>query len=276
MRMDFEKIFPDNRETGQGPLEQSQLVMLRLLKIFHFLCEEKGVKYFLIGGSSIGAVRHQGFIPWDDDIDVGMTRDNYDKFIKQCVPLLPPDIFFQNEDTDKHFPKNSFVDAKLRDRYSSYKHKNNLNYKYHDGIQLDIFVYEKAYFPNKFLIILQNIILNKISNSNSSKARKLNWIKRYSPFKMIYGNNWQHTLGMITKKIGPTYLKENEINDLIKVKFEDTKVWIPKKFDDVLRRQFGNYMELPPPESRISHHEVSVLPFTPCDHKESLSWNKRN
>ncbi len=92
--VDFDKLFPDNRETGDTPLRQCQLVMLRMFKIFDYLCNKHNIKYFLTGGSLIGAVRHSGFIPWDDDLDVGMTRKNYELFVQKAVSELPQDIFF--------------------------------------------------------------------------------------------------------------------------------------------------------------------------------------
>ncbi len=121
-KINFSVLFPDEREKDESPLRQCQLVMLRMLKIFDYLCMKHDIKYFLTGGSLLGAVRHQGFIPWDDDLDVGMTRDNYEKFSKYAVPELPEDIFFQNQHTDIYYRKTSNVDARLRDKYSSYKH----------------------------------------------------------------------------------------------------------------------------------------------------------
>ncbi len=84
--MDFNTLFPDERESGETRLRQCQLVMLRMLKIFDHLCTRHNIEYFLTGGSLLGAVRHQGFIPWDDDLDVGMTRNNYEKF-SACATL---------------------------------------------------------------------------------------------------------------------------------------------------------------------------------------------
>ena len=80
--MEFENLFPDEREKGETRLRQCQLVMLRLLKIFDHLCTKHDIRYFLTGGTLLGAIRHKGFIPWDDDLDVGMTRVNYEKFVK--------------------------------------------------------------------------------------------------------------------------------------------------------------------------------------------------
>src|SRR5690242_9470114 len=139
LQIDFNCLFPDNRENGETRLRQCQLVMLRMFKIFDFLCTRHQIKYFLTGGSLIGAVRHQGFIPWDDDLDVGMTRENYERFIQYAVPELPNDIFFQNINTDPFYRETDYVDARLRDKYSSYNHIGKKNNAFHEGLQVDIF-----------------------------------------------------------------------------------------------------------------------------------------
>jgi lipopolysaccharide cholinephosphotransferase len=102
--MDFDRIFRDERERGETPLRQWQLVMLRVLRIFDHLCTKHDKKYFLVAGTLLGAIRHKGFILWDNDLDVGMTRDNYKKFEKLAVPELPKDIFFQSPETDPYLP----------------------------------------------------------------------------------------------------------------------------------------------------------------------------
>src|SRR3954466_241893 len=136
--MDFNYLFPDNREEGETRLRQCQLVMLRMLKIFDYLCSRHQVKYFLTGGSLIGAVRHNGFIPWDDDLDVGMTRDNFEKFKKLAVPELPIDIFFQTPETDPEYFSGRIIEAKLRDKYSTLpiSDANRKLHKWHQGIML--------------------------------------------------------------------------------------------------------------------------------------------
>ena len=171
--MDFDTLFPDEREKGETRLRQCQLVMLRLLKIMDYLCSRHGIQYFLTGGTLIGAVRHKGFIPWDDDLDIGMTRENYEKFVKYAVPELPNDIFFQIRETDKYYPAYHCVDAKLRDKYSSYirEESERNRYKWQNGIQLDIFVYDKAFLPNKFLIYALNRAIKLLGKSNCNMKR---------------------------------------------------------------------------------------------------------
>ena len=269
--MDFDYLFPDNREKGETRLRQCQLVMLRMLKIFDFLCAKHQIKYFLTGGSLIGAVRHQGFIPWDDDLDIGMTRDNYEKFIQYAAAELPDDIFFQNVDTDDFYRQNDFVDARLRDKYSSYNHIRKKNNAFHQGLQVDIFVYDCAFLSHNFFVIAQNVLL-KCLNDYKRRIRILKWISKHSPFKLIYASNYLQSFSMLKKG---TYIRESEYSDLIRAKFEDMEAYIPRKFDPYLRRQYGDYMRLPSIEQRVSNHKVVCDPFTPCNHTEILYWAER-
>lgn len=269
--MDFNHLFPDNREEATTPLRQSQLVMLRMLKIFDYLCLKYELKYFLIGGSLLGAVRHQGFIPWDDDLDVGMMRDDYEKFMKYAVPELPNEIFFQNPQTDKYYPTCSNVEARLRDKYSRYNHIENKGNKWHEGLQVDIFVHDRSFLPNNFSIVTQNKLL-RLLNDNQSRAKVLKLISKYAPFPLVYCSNFLQYYGKLNLS---TYITHKEYETLLRTRFEDMEVYIPQGYDRYLKRQYGDYMQLPPVEKRVSNHNVIVDPFRPCDHSEVLQWEKR-
>lgn len=270
--MDFDKLFPDNRELGETPLRQCQSVMLRMFKIFDYLCARHGITYFLTGGSLLGAVRHNGFIPWDDDLDVGMTRDNYELFIQKAVEELPYDIFFQSDETDKYYPSGDFVEARLRDKYSSYNHLDTANNRWHEGFQVDIFVYDKAYLPHNFLIICQNMLLN-LWKKNRRKARILKWIeKKCRLLPLVYASSYMRSFGLLN--IG-TFITGKEYSTIIKHKFEDIEVSIPKGWKTYLKRQYGEFMQLPPEHKRTSHHKILPQPFKPCEHSEVLNWADR-
>jgi lipopolysaccharide cholinephosphotransferase len=268
--IDFDGLFPDIRESGETLSRQCQLVMLRMLKILDYVCAKHKIKYFLIGGSLLGAIRHKGFIPWDDDLDIGMTRDNYEKFIQYAVRELPNDIFFQNSKTDIHYPYSTQVEARLRDKYSSYTRKND---KWHEGLQVDIFVYDRAFLPNNFFIIIQNILLGILGDEK--RAQALKFISKHFPFRLVYASSYLQKLGML--KFGANYIKEKEVSKLVKTKFEDMEAYIPAGWDSCLRRQYGNYMQLPPLEKQSGHHSLVETPdpFTPCQHKEILNWKRR-
>ncbi len=270
--MDFKDRFIDNREEGETRLRQCQIVMLRMLKILDYLCAKHGISYFLSGGTLLGAIRHKGFIPWDDDLDIGMTRKNYEKFVELAVPELPNDVFFQNSQTDKHYPRSSNVDARLRDKYSSYDHIGIENNKWHEGLQVDIFVYDRAFIPHNFFISCQNTFFRWVTNTKG-RTKALNLISKYIPFNLVYASNYLQYFGM--RNLGANYIKQKEISTLIKAKFEDMEFFIPFGWHDCLKRQYGDYMRLPPPDKRKSDHNVLPDPFTPCIHKEILQWKDR-
>jgi lipopolysaccharide cholinephosphotransferase len=285
--MDFNHLFPDEREKGETRVRQCQLVMLRMLKILHYLCERYNIEYFVTGGTMLGAVRHKGFIPWDDDLDVGMTRDNYDKFVQYAVPELPNDIFFQTDETDPSYPSCHFMEAKLRDKYSSYSVKK----AWHNGLQVDISIYDRAYLPHNFFIYLMNRSLSFFykKQGNRRRAKTLRWISSFSPFPFVYSCSFIFGFKMV--KLGTNYLKAKEIRKRIRIEFEDMETYIPEGWHGYLKRRYGNYMELPPLEKRIGHHSNNNYmqltlannknentnladPFTPCPHKEVLRWNE--
>lgn len=277
--MNLDKLFPDEREKGETQIRQCHKVLLRMFEVFHFLCMKHDIKYFLCSGTLKAAILYEGFKPWDDDLDVGMTRENYEKFVKLAVPQLPGDIFFQTPETDKYFPVCHRVEAKLRDKYSSYvPMEDQKNEKYHMGIMLDILVFDRAFLPNNFFIFLQNRFLKFLfshkSNGNRLRAKVLKFIAKYSPFRLVYSNSYIDGRDMIKK--GANYFTEKEISKLLKVKFEGTDAFIPCGWESYLKRKYGNYMEVPMREKQKGHHSEAVPnPFKPCDHTEILYWKSK-
>lgn len=272
--MDFDALFPDKREKGESQLRQCHLVMARMLKILDYLCAKHDIKYFLTGGSLLGAIRFKGIIPWDDDTDIGMTRENYEKFVQYAVPELPYDIFFQSDETDAKFPACHIIEAKLRDRYSSYTHVKPK--KWHDGLMIDIFVYDRAYLPNNTFIYLLNRFLKYLwyrkPQGSKKRARVLKWIERYSPIPLVYDSSEVNNpkRAYCGKKF---YFRKKEISKLIRVPFEDMEAWIPVGYDAFLKRQYGNdYMNDNRPRQ---HGDDLPNAFIPCKHKEILFWKDR-
>jgi len=272
----FHVLFPDERERGVSRLRQCQLVMTRMLKILDFLCRKYQIQYFLTEGSLRGAIIYQGFLPWDDDLDIGMTRNNYEKFVRYVVPQLPDDIFFQNDESDPYYPSCHVVEAKLRDKYSSYKREKN-NKKigtFHDGLQIDISVYDRSYLPfNLFIYTLNRALIFFFKKKNDKKrAGLLKWISKYSPVQLVYGSSFICNLKRM--KLRSNYIKPEEIKSFVTATFEDVKVFIPIGWESYLKRQYGNYMQLPLLEKHKRHHGTDIPdPFTPCNHSEILYWD---
>jgi len=276
--MNFDALFPDRREQGETRLRQCQLVMLRMLKILDYLCTKYEIDYFLTNGTLLGAIRHKGFIPWDDDTDIGMTRANYEKFVRLAVSELPQDIFFQNRESDRYYPPYYRVEAKLRDRYSSYSRSEEMKkkFKWQNGIQIDICVYDRAFLPHNFCIYLVNKSVKVLGpgNSNIKRAKALKLIEKFSPLPLVYST--AGICSLKTLKRETHFYKEKEITKVIKTQFEDMQASIPAGWDNYLKRRYGNYMQLPPLEKQKGHHSAQLPdPFTPSEHVESLHWKDR-
>ena len=149
---------------------QTQIIITRMLRIFHLIAEKHGVRYWLTSGTLLGAARHKASIPWDTDSDISIPLEDYVKFFKYAAKDLPEDIFFQNSVSDpplrpsdpKHAKSITHKEVgiyqrtwnpRLRDQKSCYQYCMHYGCRWHDGLMIDIFVLDgklgKEYFPLK-------------------------------------------------------------------------------------------------------------------------------
>jgi len=260
-----------------GQLKKLQAELLDLLIEFDRICNKYDIPYFLYGGTLLGAIRHKGFIPWDDDIDVAMFRDDYNKF-KSIVEIeLDKDkYFFQNQETDKFY---NWVFARLRKNNTVYKREGQEHLKYHDGIFIDIFPLDDI-SENKFK---QNLTLymcklckkalwapvgikygKNIIHRNVFKL--LNLIPRsriisiYEYFAIKF--NKQKTGLIASHNAFSIVLKKEWYESSKKVEFEGLKFNAPAQYHEFLKARYGDYMKLPPKEDRVGHHYVSYIKFS--------------
>lgn len=258
-------------------LRKAQLLMLKILKEVHKICEENNIKYFLSDGTLIGAIRHQGFIPWDDDLDIGMLREDYEKFCKIAPQILSENFILQNFQTDKGYGL-QFGKVILKNTVWIEKVAKNTNRQW-SGIYIDIFPYDnitenkkKQKLINRLYIFIQGLILIKFKYINisnyESMAKKLKYVLKkiylctISKKLLIYIRdsickrylNKSNTL--VTKYGGNFYKNQNPYNfykDLTLQNFEDTSFYIPKNYDKILKNLYGNYMDIPPIEKQRQH-----------------------
>ena len=262
-------------------MNELQQRQLNLLKEFIKVCEKHNLKWFLIGGSTLGAIRHKGFIPWDDDIDLGMPREDYDKFMELQYEFEGTPYFIQNFKSDPCYIYNY---GKLRDSSTTFIEN---FYKYHrinHGIWLDIFpidgismkMVEPKKLAKKIRYIWLQVYLTYLP-ALRRRVRKETWFKDillnivaglFYIFDIAHYRNkkverYIHKIPfdkavMAANCFGFNMKKEamdaNIFRETIKVPFEDIEVNVVKDYDTYLRNIYGEYMTPPPVEKQIGHH----------------------
>ena len=144
---------------NEKTLKDAQKIMLEILIEVDRICMKNNIEYWLADGTLLGAVRHRGFIPWDDDIDICMLKEEYNKFLEIAPKELKEKFFLQTSKYDKNY---NFLYPKIRDRNSIFIEKYDSNQeKFHQGLNLDIFVMDRYFIRSKilyrFLYFFKNI-----------------------------------------------------------------------------------------------------------------------
>jgi len=246
-------------------IEEVHKLQLDLLTFFDQKCKENNLRYFLAGGTLLGAVRHQGFIPWDDDIDVAMPRKDYEKFIE-----ISKDFKNQYKVIAMENTKNAVLPfGKLvNENYSNYR--KTLDGKY--GIRMDIFPldglgndYEEALkrgksilFAKKFFTVCfkNNIFskfLNKLNFQKISYKHLVKKLKKHNFDDSKYVGSIVGGLRKLDEIFEYRIYSENRL-----MKFEDKEFSGMKYYDEYLKKMYGDYMKLPPKEKQIAEHGVEI------------------
>jgi lipopolysaccharide cholinephosphotransferase len=249
-------------------LREAQLIMLDMLVEFDAICKKHKLQYWLDSGTLLGAVRHAGFIPWDDDIDLSMPVEDYRKFKEIAKDELSENIFFQTRQTDREF---KFDYIKLRSNKASIVefHEKEKDIKYHQGVFIDIFPmltipnteFHQAFYEDAFKLIrdVSSISLHTPNGKDHPKVREalleaLNemhegWEREN--LKVIYSGKMPDVAAWFDIK---------EVFPLKKLNFEGLEFPVPHNPKHYLGSIYSfNFMELPPEEKRTIHaHEMSI------------------
>ena len=248
-------------------LEVLKSIQIDLLQKTADFCEKNGLRYFLCGGTLIGAIRHKGYIPWDDDIDIAMPRPDYDQFVKtfnqsenyyQVIDLL--------NDPDYTTPFAKVYDNRTILRELHYK-----KVKY--GVYIDVFPADgvKDVAQIKKIMLLRKLLNTKKANYYHRTISKkiINTFGKLLllPFSAHQIATWMDNemrkypfgslpmAGLIANPLGLGEMVDKAVfeHDIYQ-EFEGRKYRVPVGYDIWLRSIYGDYMQLPPVEHRVSHH----------------------
>lgn len=266
-------------------LRKVQLAQLEIGKEIKRVCDENGIKYFLDSGTLLGAIRHKGFIPWDDDMDMGMLREDYDRFIEIAPKKLKPEYFLQTWKTDKSYP---YAFAKIRKKGTVFIEAVSQKTNAHNEIFVDIFPYDV--YPDDETVrteLTRKIMLLKYSLwmkdgmtpwlRHKSALDRLLVRTKYVPHYFYALTHSRDAMIAEYEKLMPMYNAETSkyyveqsggtpfgkwiiptecFEKFIEVKFEDTMFLVPEKYDLYLKTVYGDYMQLPPVEKRGNWHQI--------------------
>lgn len=270
------------RELTEEETHQMQMIQLEILLEVKRICEMFGIKYGIDGGTLLGAVRHNGFIPWDPDIDVIMLREEYEKFFRASETYMNHKKFFlQEERTDSEY---RWGFTKIRKNNTELIREGQEHLKMKNGIFIDILIMD--YVPDHYLPRKLHKAFCAYSRfvmwSEVGKYWERNTIKRFMyklanhiPVKSIFRQlryvrtrcNARPSKYVRYMTCRYTYNKKLEgikadfFNSYDYYMFENYKFPGFSKYDEYLTILYGDYMRLPPPESQKSHMPVASLKF---------------
>lgn len=239
-------------------LRRHQMVMLEMVKELDRICKKHDIPYFLYWGTLLGAIRHDGFIPWDDDLDVAVMRKDYKKLMKVLPNELPEQLVLQTNDTDHNYF--SFM-AKLRYK-KSVLHEEPFADSYKErGIFIDIFPMDKL-LPWTHKLRLQSLAYNLYRAGNGSeramcKIRVLTWFNRHVSFPILRCISRLSGTECLMCDYGMPFHKVHKMDDifpLVTHTFEGMETFVPCNSHAVLQSLYGDYMQLPADLDNVYHH----------------------
>ena len=269
-------------------IRQLQIVELNILKYVTEICNRERIKYFLLGGTFLGAVRHKGFIPWDDDIDIGMPRPDYDRFFDVCSKLLQDNYIYKNYWAGN---ERTIYISRVEDKRIILIDRSAIKEKRRQA-WIDIFPLDGM--PNNILIrkmhqfhllyrramlkySLFSTIVNQGLHNRSLLEKLLIWLGKITNIeKYLDTDKCMTKLDQAMRKypyesakyvvnfMGAYKFKEMfpkaVYDDVDFYEFEDITLPAPRDYDLVLSQLYGDYMKLPPEDQRNEHHIELIIP----------------
>lgn len=270
-------------------LRRVQLTQLTMAKELKRVCGILGIKYWLDSGTLLGAIRHNGFIPWDDDLDIGMMRSDYERFLSEAPTLLGDKYFLQTWYSDKNY---GYSFAKLRMKNTMYVEASGAESYANNGFYIDIFPYDS--FPDEIIEqrrqgwrydLYRRCIMIKCGYKPWVMSKK-KWekilkhivylllklivffldrnkmIKTYEKMTVAFNKKkTQYVFASGASNYGQWKIPRSCFEGFTEHIFEDDTFLCPKDCDIYLKAAYGDYMTLPPENERYDKHKIVKVKF---------------
>ena len=263
-------------------LDELKQIELKILKHIHEVCTQQGFRYFLVGGTLLGAVRHKGFIPWDDDIDIGMPREDFNKFIDYCASNELPFKIVSNKYNENY----GYLFAKAMDPTTTIIEESGNRYNIDLGVYVDIFPVDglgdtldeaisnlnKTRFDRELLVAAnwKRFVRSKTRPIYQEPIRIAFFLmSRFSSFSKLVAkieskydvkgfDKYKYVGSVCGAYRNREIMHIDIVSEYVELPFEDSFFRCPKEYDRYLTNIYGDYMQLPPEEKRITHHSFDA------------------
>lgn len=258
----------------KSEINELQKIQLSMLKDFDAVCQRHRISYQLFSGTALGAVRHKGFIPWDDDIDVVMLREDYERFFDSASKELDSNKYYVQREFSEHWP---MFFSKLRLNGTTYIEKyHSHDARIHQGIYIDIFpcdnlsdsrLMQKLQYIASKIVIAKSLYTRGYETNSTVKKCFMQFcrILPTEPFKRhcIRRNDSSslkvHTFFGGGKKFERSIYLREWFEQSVKMRFEDSEFPVSAHYDEMLRVMYGDYMIMPTLEQRVCKRHAAIV-----------------
>lgn len=253
-----------------------------ILKEFDKFAQENNIKYFMCGGTCLGAIRHKDFIPWDDDIDICLCRKDYDKLMKLAreyrkLPNKPEYKFLLPLDDNYVYPYVKVVNS------NTVVYEKNIQTRFATGVWIDIFPMDiwpddkrelkKIMIKHRFYKMMNKVYI--AGNISNTKQKIVCWIGKLGYAILFHGKDYKYWISRIMdlnqpcegKYVGnrmwpvkdKEFFTKSVFSNTIYTLFRDEKFPVPVGYEEYLTKMYGDYMKLPKPEDRVFHDFLGYI-----------------
>lgn len=258
----------------KSEINELQKIQLSMLKDFDAVCQKHRISYQLFSGTALGAVRHKGFIPWDDDIDVVMLREDYERFFDSASKELDSNKYYVQREFSEHWP---MFFSKLRLNGTTYIEKyHSHDARIHQGIYIDIFpcdnlsdnrLMQKLQYIASKIVIAKSLYARGYETNSTVKKCFMQFcrILPTEPFKRLcIRRNDSSSLKVHTffgggKKFERSIFFREWFEQSVKMRFEDSEFPVSAHYDEMLRVMYGDYMIMPTLEQRVCKRHAAIV-----------------